>query len=462
MEKKEKNKFSRRDFAKIVGGLGLSYLTYRLIDFNVPVSGVKAKIVIVGAGAAGISMASRLQRALSHPEITIIDPNDVHFYQPGFTLIGAGIYKGNDVFKKQSSLIPGGVKWIKDSVKEFSPDNNTLTTSKNENISYDFLVLCPGLQMNFDAIEGISRDTLGLGNAHSIYDFQGAQKTWEAIQELSEKGGKALFTDTWTKIKCGGAPKKINMITEDYCRKQGSRDKVDIKFVSASHEMYDVPIYRKRLEAIYTERNIPITYNTRIKSVDTSAKMVTFEKQVKTIVEINNPETNDIRKEEQIVLQTEQQHYDFLHIVPPMKAPTAIIESPLSWNAKTEKHEDWVPTDKYTLVHAQYQNIVVLGDVSNLPTSKTGAAVRIQVPIAVSNLIALMEQKAPSKIYNGYSACPYVTEYGKVLMAEFGYGKQPIPSLPFIDPGVEHWIWWFMKVYMLKPMYFHGMLKGLI
>jgi sulfide:quinone oxidoreductase len=216
---------------------------------------------------------------------------------------------------------------------------------------------------------------------------------------------------------------------------------VDFRFYSAVDHLFDVAPFRRRLEQIYSERGIPVTYNHRVKSVDTDARKVTFEKQGGERVTVD---------------------YDFLHIVPPMSAPDFVRKSALAVNPATGKPEDWVPADKSTLVHAKYANVMALGDVAGLPTSKTGAAIRIQAPIAAANLIALMEGKSPPHKYDGYTACPIVTQYGKVLMAEFGYDKKPAPSLPFLDPGREHTAGWLLKVHVLRPMYFDGMLKGLV
>ncbi len=434
---------TRRNFAKLAVAAGVGLVAYKVIRFNLPVSNAKAKIVIVGGGAAGISMAARLQRALSNPDITLIDPSETHYYQPGFTLIGSGVCKASEVHKPEASLIPSDVKWVKDSVTELDPDNNCLKTSKSGTIPYDFMVLCPGIQMHFEEIEGITRETLGVGNVHCIYDFQSAQQCWTAIQELSQKGGRALFTDTWTKLKCGGAPKKINMMAEDYSRRQGTREKIDFQYISAGDKMFDVPLFCKRLEKIYEERHIPVTFHHRIKAVDTAAHQVYFEKTVDGVTEAVSHD------------------YDFLHIVPPMSAPDFVKASPLAFNPETGKQESWVPADKGTLVHVRYPNVMVVGDVAGIPTSKTGAAIRMQVPVAVDNLIALMEGKTPTGIYDGYTACPFATERGKVLMAEFGYDKEPTPSIPFLDPGVEHWPGWILKTRVLKPLYFQGMLRGL-
>ena len=434
---------TRRQFFATAGAAGAGYLLYRGVRFQMPSSDARARVVIVGGGAAGISVAARLQRALSHPDITLIDPAPTHFYQPGFTLVAAGVFDKDAVHRAQSGLVPSKVRWIQDQVVEADPDHNRVITAAGGPVPYDFLVLCPGLQMNFDAIEGIRRESIGEGNAHCIYDYQGAQKCWPAIQALSRTGGRAIFSDTWTKFKCGGAPKKINLIADDLCRRAGMRCKVDFHYYCGVDHLFDAPVFKKRVDEIYVERGIPVAFNHRIQSVDTARHKATF---------VHKQGEDETR----VTVD-----YDFLHLVPPMSAPDFVRRSPLAVNPATGKSEDWVPADKTTLVHARYRNVVTLGDVAGLPTSKTAAAIRAQAPLAAANLISLMEGRTPGLRYDGYTACPVVTEYGKVLMAEFGYDKKPAPTLPLLNPAREHAAGWWLKVHVLRPMYFDGMLKGL-
>lgn len=447
LEKLEKKGVDRRHFFKTVVAAGLVSFsgTEKANAFS---SKAKGKIVIIGGGSAGISMAARLKRWLDKPDITLIDPSDRQFYQPGFTLIASGVYQPDEVWKKQEDCIPGGIRWIKDSVAAVDPVRNRVATVQNGEIPYDFLVLTPGLQINWTKVEGITRETLGQGNAHCIYDFEGAQKTWKALQEFSRTGGKGIYTDTYTKHKCGGAPKKICLLTEHYTRKQGTRDNVSLNFYTASKQLYDVPFYTPRLLEIYEERNIPIHLNVRVKGVDTAAKQVHFEKI-------------ETRGEEKTYTPFVED-YDFLHFTPPMSAPDFVRESGLGWTEGKLAADAWVMVDKETLVHKTYPNIISLGDVAGIPTSKTSAAIRIQVPIAAKNLISLMEGKEPAEKYNGYAACPIVTDYGHVLLCEFNYEKKPETSFPFtmIDTSKEQWLAWLLKVYFLKPMYFYGMLNG--
>lgn len=412
----EKKGIDRRHFFKLMAMAGLltAASTQKAKAFS---SKAKGKIVIIGGGAAGISMAARLKSWLDKPDITLIDPSDRQFYQPGFTLIASGVYQPDDVWRKQEDCIPSDIKWIKDSVAAVDPVWNQVTTKNNGKIAYDFLVLTPGIQINWEKVEGITQATLGQGNAHSIYDFEGAQKTWKAIQEFSKTGGRGIYTDTYTKHKCGGAPKKICLLTEHYTRKQGTRETVDLNFYTASKELYDVPFFTPRLLEIYKERNIPINLNVRVKGVDTTAKQVHFEK-IETVGD-------------QKVYTPFVEDYDFLHFTPPMSAPDFVREAGLGWTEGKLAADAWVMVDKETLVHKTYPNIVSLGDVAGIPTSKTSAAIRKQVPIAAKNLISLMEGKEPAEKYDGYAACPIVTDYGHVLLCEFNYKKEAQNSFPF-------------------------------
>lgn len=447
IERLERKGFSRREFLKYAAVAGsLTFLnTQETQAFS---SNAKGKIVIIGGGAAGISMAARLKKWLKEPDITLIDPSERQYYQPGFTLIASGVYSADEVWKKQEDCIPKDIKWIKEAVIAVDPVVNQVTTLGNQTIKYDFLILTPGIHMRWDMIEGITRETLGEGNAHTIYDFKGAQNTWKAIQEFSRTGGKGIYTDTFTKHKCGGAPKKICLLTEHYTRKQGTREQVEFQFYTASKELYDVPYFTPRLLDIYAERNIPIHTTTRVKGIDTLKKQVYLEK------------TETIGDEKVVSALCED--YDFLHFTPPMSAPRFVREAGLDTVDGSVPKESWVAVDKETLVHKVYPNIISLGDCAATPTSKTSAATRIQVPIAAKNLIALMEGKEPTEKYDGYAACPIVTDYGHVLMCEFDYSKERKSSFPFswMDMSKESRMAWLVKVYMLKPLFFYGMLKG--
>lgn len=402
-----------------------------------------AKVLVVGGGAAGISVAARLKGRLPNGKITIVDPAEKHFYQPGFTFIGAGVWGKDDVWMKEADLIPPGVIWVQEAVVSLDPAKNVAVTSGGKRLDYDFLVLCPGLQENWSLVEGITRETLGVGNAHSIYDWEGSVRTWKAVSEFAAKGGRGVFADTWTKHKCGGAPKKICLLTEHLSRLNGTREKLSFGYFTAEKALYDVPHYVPRLEAIYRERNVPIRVNAKLTGVDTAAKKAHFE---------------DRKTGEKWI-----EEYDILHFAPPQSAPDFVREAGLGWTEGKLAREAWAMVDKSTLVHLKYGNVIALGDVAGIPTSKTSAAIRKQAPIAVENLLSLIAGEEPKATYDGYAACPIITDYGHVIMAEFDYAKRPATSFPlnFLDTSKELRSGWWLKKYVLKPMYFQLMLRGL-
>lgn len=434
-------------------GLAAAIVVERGYDFFSE-SKAKAKIVIVGGGAAGITMSAYLSDMLRQVDVTIIEPNEIHHYQPGYTLIAADIFTPGEIARPTQQLIPRHVKWLKDSVTELNPEGNSLTTAKNGRVSYDFLVLVPGCQMDFELVDGITRKSLGEGNVHSIYDYRSAALCRDAIKQLGGvKDGKLVFTNTYTKVKCGGAPKKICLLAEDSLRKRNLRDNFEISYFANQNELMKPKVYGDRLFEIFAERDIKVKYKHRLTGVDTSAKKAFFDL-------LPEPTANPISAAatlEKLVVD-----FDLLHIVPPMSAPDFIKNSTVSVPIDKDNQGGWIKVDKETLVHSKFKNIISLGDVAGIPTSKTGAAIRMQAPIAAANLVSMMENREPVMKYNGYSACPIITEYGKVLMCEFGYDEKLLPSIPFLDPGIERGMWWLLKVHGLKPMYYHGMLNGLI
>lgn len=458
VEKKGANQagqsWSRRKFFKI-GAIGLAgaIIAERTYDY-VSESKAKAKIVIVGGGAAGITMTAYLSDMLRYDDITIIEPNETHCYQPGYTLIAADVFTPEEVARPTKTLIPCQLKWLKDSVAELNPDNNSVLTVHNGKISYDYLVLVPGCQMDFNLVGGITRETLGEGNVHCMYDYNGARICRDAIRKLPDmKEGRLVFTNTYTKIKCGGAPKKICLLTEDNLRDHKVRDQFDISYFANQNELMKPKVFGDRLIDIFKERDIEVKYRHRLASVDTSAKKAVFDVLPEPSAA---PLALDANYEKLIV------DFDFLHFIPPMSAPDFVKNSAVAVPIDKSNQGGWVKVDKGTMVHATYKNIISLGDVAGLPTSKTGAAIRMQAPIAAANLVSLIGGKEPILKYNGYSACPIVTEYGKVLMCEFGYDDKLMPTIPWLDPAVERGMWWLLKVHGLKPMYYSGMLKGLM
>lgn len=395
---------------------------------------MKYSVVIVGGGTAGITVAAQLLRkwrALKG-NVAIIEPNEKHYYQPLWTLVGAGITKLEQTVRDEGSLIPDGAVWIKDAVETFIPGENRVMTKKGENIAYDYLVVAAGIQLDWHKIKG-AREAVGKGGVVSNYAPDTVTSTWEALSSF--KGGTMIFTLPNTPIKCAGAPQKIMYLAEDYVRKQGLRDRTTIRFVSANPGIFSVAKYAQTLNKIVRERNIETVFKHYLTEIDAEKQEAVF-KHVET-------------GEEQ------RMHYDFIHVVPPMSAPDFIKESPLADSA------GWVEVDKHTLQHPRFKNVFALGDNSSLPTSRTGAAIRKQAPVLVENLLAAMRGAPLEAHYDGYSSCPVVTGYGRLMLAEFTYGDIPSESFPF-DQAKERFSMYVLKKELLPVIYWDGMLKGIM
>jgi sulfide:quinone oxidoreductase len=459
-----KKGISRRDVLKMAG-VGSAALLLNPSESQAATKAVasdaKGKIVIVGAGAAGITVAAQLSNALSNPDITIIAPNDIHLYQPGQTLIAAGVWEAGDIKEKTSDYIPSGVKWIKAKVTEYNPDSNEVTTDKGEKVKYDYLVVATGIEYDYERIEGLSADMIGKDGLGSLYlnnlddgTVRGANVTWKLLQDFATKAKtqkvQGLFTHPNTPIKCGGAPKKIMYLTEHYLRKEGVRDNAELTFLPNGGKMFGVPEYHEAIVKQFQERDMKWKYQHNLVAVDPSKKEATFEHHYKVKGEWDEilEEYTEVTKRDRVTMP-----YDFIHITPPMKAPDSVGNSPVG------SDKGFVPVNKETLQHVKYPNVFALGDVAAVPMGKTGGSVRKQAPVVMENLIASMEGKSLEAKYAGYTVCPLITSYGTVMLAEFDWTKKPTPSFP-LDPTVERWIWWVLKVYMLKPMYYIGMLRG--
>jgi len=437
-------------------------------------SDAKGKIVIVGGGLAGMSTAARLCNKLSDPDITIIEPDPRSIsYQPGLTLVGSGLWKPEDVLYKRDDFLPKGVKLIEDSAATFDPKNNTLTTKGGLEISYDYLVVATGMMLNFAAIKGLdgeittwSKDndavtaTVGKNGLHSIYFADGATATWQGIQELIEKAKthsgpeklQALFTHPDTAVKCGGAPKKIMYLTHARLEEAGVRDKVELTFLPNGGKMFGVPEYHEAILQQFKDRGFKWRYNHNLVEIDPENRIAVFDKHWEEQGEYDAvlEEYDMITKHERVELE-----YDFIHVTPPMKACDEVGNSPVG------SGKGWVPVKKETLQHVKYPNIFSLGDVAAVPLGKTGGTARKQYKVLVDNLIATMEgKKELPAAFDGYTVCPLITSIGTVMLAEFNWTNKPISIIPGLDPTKERWIWWLLKVYLLKPMTMYGMLSG--
>lgn len=390
------------------------------------------EVLIVGGGSAGITVGAMLRNQSNPPGVTIIDPSEKHYYQPIWTLVGAGVFPKEVSERKEADYIPPGAEWIKDAVATFDPDNNSLTLASGATHTYDVLVVTSGIQINWDAIKGL-KESIGKPGTGvcSNYSYDTVESTWENIRAL--KKGTALFTHPSTPIKCGGAPIKITYLASDHWRRNGLGNQVKKKFIKGGPGIFAVKKYADSLTKVADRYGIDRVWNTDLVALKVEEKKAVF----------RHLETGE---------ETEEA-YDMIHVTPPMSAPDFIKNSPLAAGT------GWVEVDMHTTQHVRYPNVFSLGDCSNLPTSKTGAAIRKQAPTTTANVMAFLAGSELPKSYDGYTSCPLVTGYGSLILAEFDYNKVPMESFPF-NQAEERYSMYALKAYALPKIYWHGMLRG--
>jgi sulfide:quinone oxidoreductase len=394
------------------------------------------EVVIVGGGAAGISVAASLKMRRPGIEIAIIDPADIHYYQPGWTMVGGGIFDAASTAKTMASLIPAGVHWIKSAVAAFEPQNNAVVLDGCRVVKYDRLVVCPGLKLNWAGVEGLV-ETLGKNGVTSNYRYDLAPYTWKLVKEM--RAGKAIFTQPPMPIKCAGAPQKALYLSGDHWFRNGRLGAIDIDFYNAGGVLFGVKEYVPALEGYMGRYGAGLHFFHNLKRIDGPAKTAWFE--------VKKPDT----PAEEVAVE-----FDMIHVVPPQTAPDFIRVSPLADAA------GWVDVDQATLRHKTYENVWSLGDVMNAPNAKTAAAARKQAPVVAENIVADMRGLSPRAQYDGYGSCPLTVEKGKIVLAEFGYGGKLLPSFPtwMIDGTKPSRAAWLLKEKVLPPVYWLAMLKG--
>jgi sulfide:quinone oxidoreductase len=392
------------------------------------------QVLIVGGGAAGITVAARLKRLRPGLDVALLEPSSDHYYQPGWTLVGAGVFSLEQTRRSEASLVPDGVTWIREGAAGFDPAQNSVTTTAGQVLSYDALVVATGMKLCWDAIKGLP-EALGAGGVCSNYSKDHAAYTWEAIQNF--QGGNAVFTCPPMPIKCPGAPQKIAYLADDAIKRDPAlAASSTVIYATATPGIFGVPTYAAPLREVVARRGIDARYSHVLTEVRPASKEAVF----------------TVKKEGEEPRE-EVIPYALLHVTPPMASPDVVAQSPLA------AASGFVEVDQYSLQHVRFANVFAIGDVSGMPNSKTAAAVRGQAPVLVTNLLAQLDGGQGSSSYDGYSCCPLITGYGKTIMAEFNYKQEPTPSFP-LDPTVERWSMWWVKVNLLPWLYWNRMLKG--
>ncbi|WP_462402029.1 NAD(P)/FAD-dependent oxidoreductase [Pseudomonas sp. Marseille-QA0332] len=394
------------------------------------------QVVIVGAGSAGIATAASLKARQPELDIALIDPADVHYYQPGWTMVGAGVFDASSTARPLASVIPPGVDWIKAAVATFAPEHDSVTLDNGKVVKYQQLIVCPGLKLDWAAIEGLEQ-TLGANGVTSNYRYDLAPYTWRLIQQL--QGGTALFTQPPMPIKCAGAPQKALYLACDHWHGKGLQGQVKTRFYNAGGVLFGVAAYVPALMRYMEKYAVDLRFAHRLVAVDGPNRQATFLR------------TGEDGVSEQVV-----ESFDMLHVVPPQVAPDFIRSSPLA------DGNGWVDVDPATLAHRRYPNIHALGDVVNTSNAKTMAAARKQAPVVAINVLTGLGLGRSTAVYDGYGSCPLTVERGKIVLAEFAYGGKLAPSFPtwLLDGRRPTWLAWQLKARFLPWFYWRGMLKG--
>ncbi|MCF5455312.1 pyridine nucleotide-disulfide oxidoreductase [Pseudomonas syringae] len=363
-------------------------------------------------------------------------PADTHYYQPGWTMVGAGIFTPQSTARSMASLIPKGVQWIKAAVSTFEPQHNTLTLADGRVLGYQQLVVCPGLKLDWSAIDGLV-DTLGANGVTSNYRYDLAPYTWKLVQNLQQ--GRALFTQPPMPIKCAGAPQKAMYLSCDHWLKSGRLAQINTQFYNAGGVLFGVADYVPALMKYVERYAIDLKFSHRLVAVDGPGKRATF-----------------IRTQADGSSETVEQSFEMLHVVPPQIAPDFIRSSPLADAA------GWVDVDPATLKHRQFANVHGLGDATNTSNAKTAAAARKQAPVVANNVLVALGRRDGAAVYDGYGSCPLTVEKSRIVLAEFNYGGKVAPSFPrwLLEGRQPTRLAWWLKARVLPALYWHGMLKG--
>lgn len=459
---------SRRDALRYMALSPLAASLLNTVPSQASASTASGHIVIVGAGTGALMVLARLRRALSHPIITIIAPNETHIYQPGQIFVAAGEYKPQDIIFNNRGYIGEDVRWIKEEVKSFDPDHHKLTTQNGQEVTYDFLIVATGIQTHYEKIQGLTSDMIGNNGISSVYlsdlaagTAKGAETThtwFNDVREASKTSTpRVLCTQPSTPIKCGGAPQKILYLCDDYLRKE--KLTAEFTFATAGEKLFALPQIDEALhKAQERYGNITNKFGHDLIRIDPIAKTATFhhkyEVQGQYDKELQEYDMIDKEEEEEVTLE-----YDFIHITPPMSAVDAVANSQLAWQKGTAA--GWLEVDRETLQHKRYPNVFGIGDTCGIPMGKTGGSARHQAPVVVENLVAAMNGEQLQGKYDGYTVCPLKTAYGEIIMAEFNYDGLA-PSFPSLNPATPRWLWWEFDLYALQPLYRYAMLNGLM
>lgn len=399
----------------------------------------KVRIVIAGSGLGGLAVAHRLRQALEGAQITLIDAKQEHNYQPGYTLVGTGIWEMYKVRDRNADLMPDGVQWLQEAVASFEPDNKRVVTSSGRKIGYDYLVVATGLHLDYARIEGMDPRLIGQqGIASVYYGPEAALASWQAMDRFRQRGGQAVMTLPGTPMKCAGAPLKVTFMLADRLKQAGTLASSQIDFYSAGKNIFGVKPVNDNVLQRWATLGVEVHYERTLSGIDSSGHRARF----------TLPDGSE-----------QWQAYDFVHVVPPMRAPDAVKNSLLAVQSGPLAAGGWLEVSKDTLQHKRYPEVFGIGDINGTPRGKTAATIKKSAPIVVHNLLQVMQGRVPDQVFDGYTSCPLLLREGAAMLIEFDYDGKLVPSLPLVEPLTDSYIAWLMKYRLLKPAYM-SVLKG--
>ncbi|WP_380165009.1 FAD-dependent oxidoreductase [Jannaschia sp. R86511] len=391
------------------------------------------EVAVVGGGTAGISVAARLRRA-GVRSVAVIDPARTHYYQPLWTLVGGGLAPPAASARPMATVVPKGATWVDSAVETVDPDAKQVTLSTGTTLTYDTLVVAPGIQLDWDRVPGTS-EALASPWASSNFAYELAPRTWELIRGM--RSGTAVFTMPAGPIKCAGAPQKIAYLAADHWRRQGVLDRIRVVLVLPTPAMFGIKVFSDQLQQVADDYGIEVRTSSEVVEVDPDGRRV--------VVADNAAGTR------------ETVAYDMLHVVPPQSAPDWVKASPL---ADPDNPGGYVQVDKHTMQHTRFPDVFALGDAGSTPNSKTGAAIRKQAPVTAANVLDHRAGRPPGARYDGYASCPLTVARDKLLLAEFDYTMTPTPTFRFPDTTRVVRDLGLFKRRGLPAMYWNLMLTG--
>ncbi len=452
----------RRQFLQWSAAAGAAGLLYATQSHARTLS-TDARIVIIGGGAGGMAMANRLARRLDGAHISLIEPSETHFYQPGYTLVASGVWRAEQTARPNTQFVPRGVDWVRQPATGIDAANRRVELSDGSQLDYDYLIVASGLQLNYHLIDGMTPELVGSHGIGSVYaGMQAAARTSDAIDTwVAQGGGKGIFTAAATPVKCAGAPLKMTFTTLSRLEASGHRDAFEMEFMAPGLGLFTQPYVDQFVKQRFDEQGVTRRHHYRLSAIDTQAREAEFtfvgpDSEFTSHHQLREQEFRGEGEGERKVVTD----YDFIHVVPPMSAPDFVKASDLIAEDGPFRGE-WLDVDIHTLQHNRYPEVFGIGDVIGAPINKTAASVKAQAPVVEANLVAQIQGQALPLRHNGYTSCPMITGIGKAMLVEFGYDDNFafLPSFPFIDPREESWAAWVMKDRMLQPAYY-AVLEG--